>query len=223
MADETRLALLLSSREERIARRPRNRLKLFAVAGFGGFAFLVPLLLIVLVLGKVVAFAGKLAIPVAKLFPERIIGIGGQTLIGLTLLIVLSFAAGLLAQTKWGKSTFDALGATVVGALPQFVAARLTRKILNPQEGRMVVVLVPVGPRWSIGIVFGPLDGEWASVYLPNAPRFTSGSVSLVRSSDIHPLDIDVLTAVRLIRRLGEGAEQLLPGLVLPNAAPAAR
>jgi uncharacterized membrane protein len=214
--------LLLSGGNEGIAQGPWNRLKLLVVAGFSGFAFLVPLLLIVLVLDRVVDFAGRLAIPVARLFPERIIGIGGQTLIGLTLLIVFSFAAGLLAQTRWGRSTFDALGGTLVGGLPQFVAARVTRKILNPQDGRMAVVLVPVGPRWSIGIVFGPLGGEWASVYLPNAPRFTSGSVSFVRSSDIHPLEIDVLTAVRLIRRLGEGAEQLLPGLRLPNAAPPA-
>src|SRR4051812_27989531 len=196
-----------------------HRLKLFAVAGFSGFAFLVPLLLIILVLNRTMAFAGKLASPVSRLFPERIIGIGGQTLIGLTLLILVSFAAGLFAHTRWGKSSFEALGGTVVGALPQFVAARAIRKFLNPEDGRMIVVLVPVGPRWSIGIAFGSLEREWASIYLPNAPRCTSGSVSFVRTCDIHPLDIDVVTAVRLIRRLGQGAEHLLAGLTLPNAA----
>jgi uncharacterized membrane protein len=221
LADERRVDLRLFGGSEAIANRPQHRLKLLAAAGFSGFAFLVPLLLIVLVLTKVVGFAGRLATPVARMFPDRMIGIGGQTLVGLTMLVLVSFAAGLLAHTRWGKSTFDALGGTVVGALPQFVAARAITKILNPEDGRMAVVLVPVGPRWSIGIVFGPLDGEWASVYLPNAPRCTSGSVSFVRTSDIHVLDIDVVSAVRLLRRLGEGAEEALSGLTLPNAVPA--
>ncbi|MFL6844535.1 MAG: hypothetical protein ACJ8ER_06605 [Allosphingosinicella sp.] len=194
-------------------------MRLLAVAGFSGLAFLVPLLLIALVLEKGVAFAGRLADPVAKLFPERIIGIGAQTLLGVGLLILFSLAAGLLAHTRAGRSLFDSLGGTVVGALPQFVAARAITRILDPEEADIVVVLVPVGPRWSIGFAFGPLDGAWASIYLPNAPRCTSGSVSFVRTSDIHPLDIDVVTAVRLIRRLGQGAEHLLAGLTLPNAA----
>jgi uncharacterized membrane protein len=195
--------------------------KLLTVAGFSGLAFLVPLLLIILVLERGVAFAGRLANPVANLFPERIVGVGAQTLIGVGLLVIFSFGAGLLAHTRTGKSLFNALGGTMVGALPQFVAARAITRMLDPEETDIVVVLVPIGPRWAIGFSFGPVDGPWASIYLPGAPRCTSGSVSFVRPCDIYPLDIDVVTAVRLMRRLGEGAEQVLPGLVLPNAEPA--
>lgn len=207
--------------EERPSRAGHSPLKLLAIAGFSGLAFLVPLLLIVLVLERGVAFAGRLANPLANLFPERTLGMGAQTVAGVGLLILFSFAAGLLAHTRGGRSLFKALGSTVVGALPQFVAARAISRMLDPEEADIVVVLVPIGPRWAIGFSFGPLDGPWASIYLPGAPRCTSGSVSFCRPSDIYPLDIDVVTAVRLMRRLGEGAEQLLPDLVLPNAEPA--
>jgi uncharacterized membrane protein len=206
-----------------VADAPRTRrspLKLFALAGFSGFAFLVPLLLIVLVLQRGVAFAGKLANPLANLFPERTLGVGPQTLVGLAILVIFSFGCGLLAHTRAGRSLFNALGGSVVGALPQFVAARAISRMLDPEEADIVVVLVPIGPRWAIGFSFGPLEGPWVSVYLPGAPRCTSGSVSFCRLCDIYPLDVDVVTAVRLMRRLGEGAEQLLPGLVLPNAEP---
>ncbi len=207
--------------DEHSATRFGGSWKLLTVAGFSGLAFLVPLLLIILVLERGVAFAGRLANPVANLFPERIVGVGAQTLIGVGLLVIFSFGAGLLAHTRMGKSLFNALGGTMVGALPQFVAARAITRMLDPEETDIVVVLVPIGPRWAIGFSFGPVDGPWASIYLPGAPRCTSGSVSFVRPCDIHPLDIDVVTAVRLMRRLGEGAEQVLPNLVLPNAEPA--
>jgi len=206
-----------------VAERPptaeRGALRLLAIAGFSGLAFLVPLLLVVLVLERGVEFVGRLANPIANLFPERAVGMGAQTLVGLGLLIIFSFGAGLLAHTRAGKSMFKALGGTMVGALPQFVAARAIGRMLDPEEPDIAVVLVPIGPRWAIGFAFGPLDGPWASIFLPNAPRCASGSVSFVRPIDIHPIDIDVASAVRLLRRLGEGAEQLLPGLVLPNAA----
>ena len=127
-------------------------------------------------------------------------GIGAQTLVGLGLLILFSFAAGLLAHSRGGRSLFKALGSTPVGALPQFIAARAITRMLDPEEADIAVVLVPIGPRWAIGFAFGPLDGPWASIYLPGAPRCTSGSVSFVRPCDIHPLDIDVVTAVRLMR-----------------------
>ncbi|TMJ17639.1 MAG: hypothetical protein E6G94_01865 [Alphaproteobacteria bacterium] len=203
-----------------LTRAPRSRLKLLALAGFSGFAFLVPLLLIILVLQRGVGFVGKLARPLANLFPDSTFGIGPQTLVGLAILVIFSFGAGFLAHTRAGRSLFNALGGTVVGALPQFVAARAISRMLDPDQADIVVVLVPIGPRWAIGFSFGPLDGPWASVYLPSAPRCTSGSVSFCRPCDIHPLDIDVVTAVRLMRRLGEGAEEVLPGLVLPNAEP---
>src|SRR5688572_18430113 len=206
--------------EERPPTAAQSRWRLLASAGFSGLAFLVPLLLIVLVLERGVAFAGRLANPVANLFPERIAGIGPQTLIGVGLLILFSFGAGLLAHTSVGRSLFNALGGTIVGGLPQFVAARAITRMLDPEEADIVVVLVPIGPRWAIGFSFGPLDGPWASIYLPGAPRCTSGSVSFVRPSDVYPLDIDVVTAVRLMRRLGEGADKVLPGLILPNAEP---
>jgi len=203
--------------EERRRRPERGALKLLAVAGFSGLAFLVPLLLILLVLERGADFVGRLANPVVNLFPERMIGIGTQTLVGIGLLVLFSFAAGLLAHTRAGRSLFDTLGGTVVGALPQFVAARAISRMLDPEEADIAVVLVPIGPRWAIGFAFGPLDGPWNSIYMPNAPRCTSGSVSFVHSSDIHPLDIDIVTAVRLIRRLGQGAEGLLATVTLPH------
>ena len=87
----------------------------------GGIVFLVPLILLILVLRHAMAFAGKIAGPVAEAFPaHKFAGIAVATIIAAFVLLLLSFLAGLFARTGFGRDLARWLEDSLLGNLPQY-------------------------------------------------------------------------------------------------------
>ena len=70
----------------------------------GGLLFLLPVVLILIVLKHAMQLAVKVAKPVSNLLPvESVIGLRGETVLAVLVLILVSLAAGLVARTNAGR------------------------------------------------------------------------------------------------------------------------
>ena len=69
----------------------------------GGLMFLVPVVLLAVVLRHALQFAGKVAMPIAKLLPiSHFGGVAVATLIAAAILLLIAFLAGLLRARQRG-------------------------------------------------------------------------------------------------------------------------
>ena len=99
----------------------------------GGFLFLVPLVLTVLLLREMLQVAGKLFVPMARLLPaEHVAGVTAVDLLTVVIIVAVCFVAGLLAQTRIGRALGDRLERVVLGRVPGFTFLKsMTRDLVG--------------------------------------------------------------------------------------------
>ncbi len=202
----------------------RNRSGFIRTTVIGGVVFLVPLVIVLLALGKALAFASHLATPIANLFPEfSLLGLGAKTLIGIVLLILIAFGAGLLARTELGKMGRDWIEDTLLNAIPQYQMVKSMVEgyaAIENAEG-LKPLLISIEGGWQIGYLLEEIQEGWVSVFVPQAPTPTSGNVMLLPSARVRELDMPIGEAMLLVKRLGFGASAALGkhDLRLPEGA----
>jgi len=71
----------------------------------GGILFLVPLVILLIILEKGYGIIQKITLPLVNNLPRvHVLGIALQELIGILIIILICFAAGLLARTARAKN-----------------------------------------------------------------------------------------------------------------------
>ena len=181
----------------------------------GGFLFLLPVGILLIVLVKLVAYARRAGDAIhARLFPAAA-GDLLPTLIAILLLLALAFAAGVLARTRLGLRVFSSLEGTILARIPAYVLVRQTvadlsgGSVLLTAEAGTEVVTVRLDDMTVLGfLVERRADGS-AMVFLPGAPTALSGSVALVDGERIGPTDLKPTDVVQGMRRLGAGLAEL--------------
>ena len=178
----------------------------------GGVLFLLPLIILIVTLGKGLEIARRVLHPVvaATGINTGINNVGGValgTIIAGLALLVIAFIAGLLARTRPGQATLGFFERSILGMLPQFRMARGVAQSLDPQRQQDIeVVLVPTDAGWTLGFVLEPSEGDWWSVFVPGAPQWTSGSLVYAHADQVRPAGISFPQAIMLMRRCGAGS-----------------
>jgi uncharacterized membrane protein len=182
----------------------------------GGLLFLLPLVLLVLILGKAIDLVGKLVTPALHLVGiERfgaLFGIGGATLIAVACIVAVSLAAGLFAYTRAGRGMATRLEALFLGNLPQYRMAKSLMRSWDdaPEEGELQPILVRADPGWQLGYYVEDLGDGWVAVFLPQAPTPMSGNIVYLPASEIRATAMTMMQATEIIRRLGAGSKARL-------------
>src|SRR5689334_1915846 len=98
---------------------------IFKATFLGGLLFLLPIVLIAFLLGKALGFAQRISDPVVRSAGvESVAGVATGTIIAIVGLVALSFAAGLVARTRLGRTTFSRLEGSFLSLFPQWRMAR---------------------------------------------------------------------------------------------------
>ena len=180
----------------------------------GGVLFLVPVLLIVVLLHHGIKFAAKVAQPLLTHMPQLIGGVVVADLVAATLLLLVAFAAGMFARTGPGQRSVQWVENSLFGSLPQFNFVRgIAEGVSGTGERHVDVVLVPTDAGLNLGFVFEPGDGAWVAVFIPGAPDWRSGAVAFVERTTMQPAGIEFIAAIKLLRKLGSGAQPVLATL----------
>jgi uncharacterized membrane protein len=179
----------------------------------GGLMFLVPVVLVLLVLRHAMGLAGKAAKPIAALLPVGdLAGLPVVTLLAITILLSIAFAAGLIARTSVGRRITRWFEESILGSLPQYRMVKSMAEGLTQIESGdgMRPVLMRTDECWQLGYWLEELPGGWVAVFLPAAPTPLSGNVVYVATERVRSLDLSMPEAMKLVKRVGIGSAAAL-------------
>ena len=190
----------------------------------GGLLFLLPLVLVVLLVGHALKFAGKVAKPFSEFLSlDKVVGAAGEEGVAVLMLILISIAAGLIARTGMGRNLMRWAETSFLGGLPQYrlvksVAEGLAQ-IENAEDLKPVLVQIEEG--WQIGYLLESLQNNWLAVFLPQAPTPLSGNVMYLPPERVRPLAVTMVEAMAIVKRMGIGSAKVLgtTDLTIPKGA----
>ena len=181
----------------------------------GGLLFLVPVILLGLVLSRGLEFAGKVARPVAALFPyNAVAGVAVGTIVAALMLLMVAFLAGLAARTELGRKMTGWVEQSFLGNMPQYrVVTSMAEGLTKIEQGEgLTPVMVSADGAWQLGYSLEELGGGWTAVFIPQAPTPMSGNVLYVPSYRVRELGIGIHAAMKLVKRMGVGSAETLKG-----------
>ena len=190
----------------------------------GGILFMIPLLVIIWVMGKLIGMVSKVVQPIADL--TGLTSIGGVAVVTLMTIVVIAgiaYLCGMIAKTNGGQAFIKWLESGVVTLIPAFNVVEGFAKSLGPEGANILVVLVPTDAGWATGLVFEPPKDAWYAVFLPGSPEWTSGSLAYAHVSDVHIIDVSVANLAMILRRRGLGSDPMLVHLARTRASLPAR
>ena len=170
----------------------------------GGVLFLLPAVLIALILGYAMRMIVRIAQPLSD-------GLGlAATILGILVLVVISFAAGLLARTLRGRRTSRRFEESLLGGLPHYQMLKSMVESLVQLENSTDIkpALVSTEDGWQIGYRLETLHDGWVAVFLPQAPTPMSGNVMFFPEERIRSLDMSMVQAMTLVKRIGIGSAE---------------
>lgn len=193
----------------------------------GGILFLIPGALVVFILSYAVRLVSKVAQPISDGLGLDQLGeaggIGAATALAILVLLILCLVSGIYARTGGGRRISRWFEGSLLGSLPHYQMIKSMVESLAQFEASSDIrpALVSIEDGWQVGYLVEPLHDGWVAVFLPQAPTPMSGNVMYLPAARVRPLDMSMVQAMTLIKRLGIGSAQALRGVDLTQ--PAAR
>ena len=186
----------------------------------GGVIFLIPLVFVVVVLGKAIGIMQSVAIPLGKMIPvESVAGIAIVPILTTVILLLSCLIAGLLAQSSGGRKIYKKLDTVLLQMIPGYAWAKGMTGGIRDEDADQVLkpVLVRFDDQSQLAFeVDRSVDG-WVAIYVPGAPEARSGTVSYVTSDRVQPINVGVNAVTKICKNLGRGSTALLAEVPIEN------
>jgi uncharacterized membrane protein len=182
----------------------------------GGVLFLIPVVVLVIIVGKAMKVAYLLVAPLAKALPvESVVGLQTPMFLAIALLVLFCFISGLLARTAIAQRLVDRLESSVLTHIPGYEFVRGMGESIMGREPKLPykAVLARIEDAWQFGFLVETLGSGHLAVYVPGAPNPYSGSVYLMTPERVRMVDIPPGAAMKCLKRLGAGSDASLRGL----------
>jgi len=187
----------------------------------GGILFLLPVAIVLFLLGHALKIVTPMVKPVVTALDFERLGrfadISAGTVLAVVVLVAVSFTAGILARTALGARVTSWFDRSMAGGLPQYRMVKAMADGLARIEGtdNMKPSLVFMEDGWQIGYALEEVGEKWMAVFLPSAPTPMSGTLIYLPAERVRPLDITMIEATTLVKRLGIGSNEALKGAKL--------
>jgi uncharacterized membrane protein len=180
---------------------------------WGGLLFLVPLTVAVVILGKLFGFMYQLATPFSEWIPlDSIGGIAIANIVTVILVLVISFVAGLVGTSVWGRQVQQSLEEKLLLIFPRYTFVKSVTGSMSAERANELMRPVKVRFDDNLQIAFEVERNEegLVTVFLPGSPDPWSGSVVYFEAERIEPLSADFTSVIRSLRSAGRGSGALL-------------
>jgi len=174
-----------------------------------GLLVVVPIYLAVLLMLKAAASVAGLVRPLSKLVPDWV---PAERLLSLLLVLMICFLIGVAIRTRRGRVARDVIEKTLFERIPGYATIRsLTNRMAGDENERVwrpafaeiEEALVPAF------IIEEFEDGRY-TVFVPSVPTPFAGAVYILEGKRVHPLEIPLTQALRVISKWGSGAKDLV-------------
>lgn len=176
----------------------------------GGILFLIPLILIIMIVGKARAIAKTLIHPMINRLDEKF-DLRFENLAATIIVIGICFLAGLLARIRVAKKMVSSVENNILSHMPGYNFMKsFGADIMGQGENDWKPVTVRLDDTWQIGFLIDDISEEVCAVFIPDAPKPWSGTITYVTSDRIKVLNITQKQAVDYIRVLGRGMHSII-------------
>jgi uncharacterized membrane protein len=191
-----------------------------------GVLFLVPVVLVAVLAREGYQMLRRIAEPLARLLPrERLFGVLAEDLISILAVVAVFLIAGLFVGTRQGRLLSNLLEHTVLYRVPGYLLVRGAVGSVPGLGGdaKPEPALVETDDGWALALLIERLPDGFCTVFLPDVPSPTSGSVRIVAASRVRVLDVSMLALLGCLTRSGAGAGELARHALGEPGPPSAR
>ena len=193
-----------------------NRLRaLFQTTLIGGVLFLIPLVFVVMILGKAFQIMKVIAKPIGRLIPvDSVAGFAIVEILTVFIMILSCLLVGMLARSPWGRRVNEKLDALLLQMIPGYAWVKGITGGIQDDEADAVLkpVLVRLDDQFQLALEVDRAADGLVAVYLPGAPDPRSGAVSYVTADRIQPVNAGFKTVVKICKNLGRDSTAILSG-----------
>jgi uncharacterized membrane protein len=180
-----------------------------------GLLLALPIVVVVIVVGKVVGQIARLFDPLAKLLPQgRWFGIAAVDVAAVLALILVLVIVGVFSKTRLGKRASDFVERIVLRKIPGYLMFKSVAAGFSSEEREvtMPVALVSFDDNSVLAFIIEEARAPdfLVTVFVPSSPAPMSGNVVLVQASRVRVLDVPVSPALQSMSRLGLGLQKLI-------------
>jgi uncharacterized membrane protein len=196
--------------------------KYFREVMIGGLYLIFPLTLLIYVILMAHDFVSVMVRPLSNAMPDIIPGFDGSYLLAAFILVQLCFLGGVLLLNKNNRSRFDDFERKYLMGVPGYNKLKLAATLMvGDTQNELQVVAVPDGDSVTLGVLMDS-NGEWCTVFIPESPDASTGSVVFFRCSAVTSTDIRAKDLVMVLKSRGMGSSVIL-GKFGRIASPAAQ
>jgi uncharacterized membrane protein len=187
-----------------------------------GVVFLVPIVLVALLAREGYQMLRHVCQPLTRLFPaDRLFGILAEDLVSIVAIMLVFLIAGLVVGTRPGRVLSDRLERAVLYRVPGYLLVRGAMGSFPglSSELRPEPALVETDEGWAFALIVERQPAGFCTVFLPDSPSPTSGSVRIVETTRVRPLEISMLNLLACLTRSGTGAGPLAERVLVDPGA----
>lgn len=179
----------------------------------GGVLFLVPVIIVVVIVGKAIQIMKRVAEPLSTIAPIESVGdVAFVNLVGVLLVVVVCFVAGLVARSALASRMVSSVESRVLTNIPVYdlLKTKIQATLQVSQDGGLTVVLARFDDQSQIAVEVERLPDGRAVLFLPGSPDPWSGTVAILSNDRVEPLKTAMPPVFRSLKALGKGYSRLL-------------
>ena len=178
----------------------------------GGALVVLPAWLTVLLLAKALMQLQVIVKPVGAVLPE---GVGHPGVMAVLTLLAVCFAGGALVRTAIGRQVGRAVERSVLERLPGYTTLRSVAEQIGDMEKAhgFKPALVEIEEALAPAFIVEELADGRCTVFLPSAPTPAAGTILIIDGARVHPVDVPLPTAFKVVTKWGTGAGELLAAM----------
>jgi uncharacterized membrane protein len=174
----------------------------------GGILFILPVIVLIIILNRFLSFLRDVVRPFAEKIPyTKVAGLGVITLLSILLLLLACLVAGLFMRTVIAQQIKKILDEQVLIFIPgySYLQAMSATKLDVQSQQHWKPATVNIDECEVLCFVTEETE-HFCSIFLPDSPLPTSGSISVKDKTQVQFLPLTVAQANTMIRRFGKGA-----------------
>jgi uncharacterized membrane protein len=183
-----------------------------------GVLIVMPVYFAALLLLKVAKSLARFVRPFVKLLPEWL---PAEQILSLLLMLIVCFVIGAAVRTVKGQAVWGRIENSVFQRIPGYTLFRsLTRRLAGetkdeawrPALAEIEEALVPA-------FIIEKLEDGRFTVFVPSVPTPFAGAIYILTPDRVHPVDIPLTHAMRVVSRWGSGAKELVAAIKMKEPA----